>query len=207
MHPKIDSRPAELLGVIRQRWSPRAFHRDQPLSAAQLNILLEAARWAPSASNVQPWRFLIGIAPDETYQKIFSTLVEFNQLWAGNAPVLFLNVADMETNRHGAYDLGQAVAQLALQAKSLGLDTHQMAGFDPDKARQLFAIPPQFAAYSVMAVGYRAGESILPDRMQKGELKPGERKALNELAFTSTWGQPFTEPATSPTSPAAPASA
>jgi len=207
MHPKIDNRPAELLDVIRQRWSPRAFHRNQPLTAAQLNSLLEAARWAPSASNLQPWRFLVGIAPDETYHKIFSTLVEFNQLWAGNAPVLFLNVAEIETNRHGAYDLGQAVAQLALQAKSLGLDVHQMAGFDPEKARQLFHIPPQFAAYTVMAVGYRADESILPERMQKGEVKPGERKALTEIVFTSTWGQPLTEPATSPTSPAAPASA
>ena len=188
MHPKIDSRPAELLDVIRQRWSPRAFHRNQPLSATQLNTLLEAARWAPSSSNLQPWRFLIGIAPDETYTKIFSTLVEFNQLWAGNAPVLFLNVAEDGANRHGAYDLGQAVAQLAVQAKALGLDTHQMAGFDPEKARQLFQIPPEFTAYSVMAVGYRAGETILPERMQKGELKPGERKTLHEIASTSLWG-------------------
>lgn len=207
MHPKIETRPAELLDVIRQRWSPRAFHRDQPLSATQLDTLLEAARWAPSSSNLQPWRFLIGIAPDETYTRIFSTLVEFNQLWAGNAPVLFLNIAEDGANRHAAYDLGQAVAQLALQARALGLDTHQMAGFDAEKARELFHIPPGFTAYTVMAIGYRAGETILPERMQKGELKPGERKPLQDIVFTTQWDQPFTGPATSPTSPAAPASA
>jgi nitroreductase len=130
--------------LIRRRWSPRAY-ADKDVPAAELKRLFEAARWAASSSNEQPWRFLVGRRGDQTYEKIFKALVEFNQGWAKSAPVLVLSVAKKtftgkdQPNAYGLHDTGAATAHLALQATADGLHAHSMAGFDREQMRASFA--------------------------------------------------------------------
>jgi nitroreductase len=180
--------------LIRQRWSPRAY-ADKEIPAAELKKLFEAARWAPSSFNEQPWRFLVGRQGDETYQKIFNTLVEFNQSWAKTAPVLVLSVAKKtftqkgSPNRHGLHDTGAATAYLALHATAAGLHTHSMAGFDQEQARASFAIPSDYDIGAVTAIGYFGDPTELPEHLQKMEVSPRQRKPLEEFVF-SDWEKP-----------------
>jgi nitroreductase len=179
---------------IRRRWSPRAF-ADKEVTAEELKRLFEAARWAASSSNEQPWRFLVGRRGDETYQKIFNALVEFNQGWAGSAPVLVLSVAKKtftqkgEPNPHNLHDTGAAMANLALQATADGLHTHSMAGFDREQMRASFAIPSDYDMGAVTAIGYFGDPATLHERMQKAEVAPRQRKPLEDLVF-SAWEKP-----------------
>jgi nitroreductase len=180
--------------LIRQRWSPRAY-ADKEVPAAELKKLFEAARWAASSSNEQPWRFLVGRRGDETYQKIFNALVEGNQSWARSAPVLVLSVAKKtftqkgSPNRHGLHDTGAATANLALQATAIGLHTHSMAGFDQEQARASFAIPSDYDIGAVTAIGYFGDPTGLPEHLQKMEVSPRQRKPLEEFVF-SAWEKP-----------------
>lgn len=181
--------------IIRERWSPRAFAKT-PVEKQKLQSLFEAARWAASAFNEQPWRFFVGQNGDETYQKILETLVPWNQQWAGKAPVLVLNMAK-KTHAHNqkpnltfAYDLGQAVAFMNLEAVNQGLISHQMSGFSADKAAGLFAIPEDYQAISVTAFGYYGDPDTLPEDMAKSEQEERTRKALNKLVFSTTFEQP-----------------
>jgi nitroreductase len=180
--------------VIRRRWSPRAF-ADKDISAAELERLFSAARWAASSSNEQPWRFLVGRRGDETYQKIFNSLVEFNQLWAKSAPVLMLSVAKKtftekgNPNRCALHDTGAATATLALQATAMGLHTHSMAGFDAEQVRASFGIPADYEIGVVTAIGYFGDPNTLPERMHKMEVSPRQRKPLEEFVF-SAWEKP-----------------
>jgi nitroreductase len=187
----------EVAGVddlIRRRWSPRAYS-DKEITTAELKKLFEAARWAASSSNEQPWRFLVGRRGDETYQKIFNTLVEFNQSWAKSAPVLVLSVAKKtftangNPNPYGLHDTGWATANLALQATADGLHTHSMAGFDREQARASFAIPTDYEVGAVTAVGYFGDPDSLPEKIQKIEVSPRQRKPLEEFVF-SEWEKP-----------------
>jgi nitroreductase len=190
---------AALLGtldVIRKRWSPRAFS-DRPVSSQDLALLLEAARWAASSANEQPWRFIIARKSDpETHQKLFESLVEANQTWANNAPLLLLTLAKRtftfngNPNRVAMHDAGIALANLMLQATSIGLYTHAMAGFDRDKARANFAIPEDFELAAVVAVGYLGDPASLSPKHQQSEAAPRSRKPLEHLAFGGVWGQP-----------------
>ena len=179
---------------IRNRWSPRAY-AETPVDTGKIHSVLEAARWASSAFNEQPWRFIIGVNYDQTHQKITETLVEWNQKWASKAPVLILNIAKRTFSHNSTknvthkYDLGQAVANMAIEAVNQGLISHQMSGFDPEKARQLFNIPGDFQAVSVIALGHYGNPDLLPDDMQLAESKPRERKSLNELVFTDSFGK------------------
>jgi nitroreductase len=180
--------------LIRQRWSPRAY-ADKDVSAADLKALFEAARWAASSSNEQPWRFLVGRRGDETYQKIFNALVEFNQAWAKSAPVLMLSVAKKTftqkkaPNAYGLHDTGAATANLHLQAIASGLYAHSMAGFDQEQVRASFAIPSDYEIGAVTAIGYIGDPATLPDYMLKMETAPRERKPLEEFVF-SEWEKP-----------------
>lgn len=175
-----------------KRWSPRAF-ADKQVETEKITRTLEAARWAPSASNIQPWVFFVGLKGDKVYEKIFETLVEFNQLWSVSAPVLILNCAKT-SNNEGApnsswqYDLGQAVAHLSIQAMEEELFVHQMGGFDPDKAGELFKLPDEVKAVSVLAMGYLGDASILHPRMQKSELATRERKEMDTFVFAESFG-------------------
>jgi nitroreductase len=180
--------------LIRRRWSPRTY-ADQEIPAAELKKLFEAARWAASSSNEQPWRFLVGRRGDETYQKIFNALVEFNQSWAKSAPVLVLSVAknvftnNGKPNAYGMHDTGAASATLALQATAIGLHTHSMAGFDREQLRASFAIPSDYEIGAVTAIGYLGDPATLPEHLQKMEVSPRQRKPVEEFVF-SAWEKP-----------------
>jgi nitroreductase len=180
--------------LILRRWSPRAFS-DKEVSAQELKTLFEAARWASSSSNEQPWRFLVGRRGDETYQKIFNALVDFNQSWARSAPVLVLSVAKKTftgkpaPNRFHLHDTGAATAIFALQATANGLHTHSMAGFDAEQIRASFAIPSEYEIGAVTALGYFGDPGGLPEHLHKMEVAPRQRKPLEEFVF-SAWEKP-----------------
>jgi nitroreductase len=194
-HLKQADTTAEVLEVLRRRWSPRAF-TDREVSTADLRTIFEAARWAPSSNNEQPWRFMVAFRGSETYQKIGSALVEFNQLWALKAPVLILGMSKKHFSRNNSdnpyhlYDLGTATGYITLQAAALGLATHQMAGFDRNAARTALGIPEEFEIGSVMAVGYQGDPSTLPNEKMIGqETAPRTRKPLSEFVLDA-WDQP-----------------
>jgi nitroreductase len=177
-----------VIPAILERWSPRAF-LDKEVSAKELETIFEAVRWTASSANEQPWRFLVGRRGDETYRKIFETLVPFNQMWAGNAPVLILGAAKTKftegggPNRVALFDLGAASMTLALQAAALGLQAHQMAGFDEKKAAETFGAPEEYVFGSAIALGRQGEPESLPERMQKSEIAPRTRKALSEFVW------------------------
>jgi len=180
--------------LVRTRWSPRAF-ADRPVPPEVLRSLFEAARWAPSSYNYQPWAYIVGTKDDpENFAKVLSTFVEFNAGWAKQAPVLALSVAQLKTpkegmaNRHAFHDVGSATSQLTLEANSRGLFVHQMAGFDPDKARQIFGIPPDWEAVAAIALGYPGDPQSLPEQLRQRELAPRTRKPLSEFVMTGGWG-------------------
>jgi nitroreductase len=183
-----------VLPIIHQRWSARAF-ADRDVSDADLKRVFEAARWAASSGNEQPWRFVVGRRGTETHEKIFATLVGFNQGWAGKAPVLILGAVKTRFahndahNAYALYDLGAATSYLTLQAAALGLTTHQMAGFEHEKARKLLEIPEGYEFGAVIALGYQGEpESLGNEKLIQRELAPRERKGLEELVF-SEWGK------------------
>jgi nitroreductase len=179
--------------LILRRWSPRAYS-DKDVSAADLEALFEAARWSASSGNGQPWRFLVGRKGDPTYQKILNALVEFNQTWAKQAPILLVGVAkttgqDGKPNAYHLHDLGAANTTLMLQATAAGLHAHSMAGFDHEQMRASFAIPSDYAIGAVTAVGYFGDPDTLPEKLKQRELAPRERKPLSEFVF-SEWEKP-----------------
>ena len=180
--------------LVSGRWSPRAF-ADKAVAPEVLRSLFEAARWAPSSSNYQPWAYIVATKEDpENFAKIVSTLVEFNVGWAKEAPVLVLSVAQIKTpkdgvaNRHAFHDVGSATAQLTFEANSRELFVHQMAGFDPEKARQVFGIPSDWEAVAAIALGYPGDPQSLPERLRQRELAARTRKPLSEFVMTGQWG-------------------
>lgn len=180
--------------ILRHRWSPRAFD-NQFIDPARLRSLFEAARWSPSASNLQPWYFIVGLKGDETYAHILETLDSFNQLWAPTSPVLVLNLAQHSNdagiaNPTALYDLGQAVAHLTFQAMAEGIYVHQMSGFYPEKATGIFRIPPGFTPVSAMALGYPGKAHLLHERLRPGEISVRTRRKAKESVFSGTFGQP-----------------
>lgn len=184
--------------LIRDRWSPRAFS-DKPVAPDVLRSIFEAARWAPSSYNEQPWAYFVATKDDpENFSKLLSVLVEFNQGWAKQAPVLALAVAELnfattgQPNRNGEYDTGAASALLCVEATARGLVVHQMAGFDPDKARQVFGIPKEWAPIAAIAIGYPGDHASLPQPLQERELAPRTRKALGEFVMSGSWGHTAT---------------
>jgi nitroreductase len=190
------AQPVEgVMHVFHERWSPRSF-ADREVSPETLAKVFEAARWAASSGNAQPWRYLVGVRGSETHQNIFDSLVEFNQKWAGKAPVLILGYAQAHSNRGGKenryalYDLGASTAYLVLEAAALGLTTHQMGGYDQEKARAAFEIPAEYVLGSVIALGYQDHPDALGDKeLIEREVGPRQRKPLSEFVF-SAWGEP-----------------
>lgn len=183
--------------LIARRWSPRAFE-ERPVEAEKLKGLFEAARWAPSSNNEQPWRFLVATkeANRADYDKLFSCLSEGNAKWVFRAPVLMLSVAsllfedDGKPNRHALHDTGMAVENLVLQATALGLQAHQMAGYDVEKVRKACEIPSGFEPVAMIAVGYPGDPAVLPDYLREREHKPRERQPIGDFVFSATWGRP-----------------
>ncbi|HUL41069.1 MAG TPA: nitroreductase family protein [Burkholderiales bacterium] len=184
--------------IIARRWSPRAFEESKPVSRGQVMALLEAARWAPSCSAAEPWRYLIWdrYRDPASWQKAFECLSEGNQVWVKNAPLLLASVASSQfeqsgkPNRWGQHDTGAASENLVLQAVALGLAAHQMGGFDADKLCERFSIPAGYAPMAMIAVGYQADPEILPAEIKARELGPRARRPLGEKFFEGTWGAP-----------------
>jgi len=185
----------EVHQLIRDRWSPRTFS-DQPIAAPALRSLLEAARWAPSSYNEQPWSFIMATNDRaEDFKRLLSCLTPGNQSWAQNASVLIISVAKLtfdrngETNRHAYHDIGLAAAQLTLQASALGLSVHQMAGIDVEKIRAVYSIPAGHDPVTGIAVGYPSDPDALTEETRARELAPRHRKALEAFVFSGAWGQ------------------
>jgi nitroreductase len=180
---------------LRRRWSPRAFD-DRSIELEKLRSLFEAARWAPSSNNEQPWRFLVATKENTTeYDRLFGCLVEGNQKWAYRAPALLLSVAKLQfeddsPNRHALHDTGMAVENLVLQATALGLVAHQMAGFRIDQARTDCKIPAGYEPVAMIAIGYPGDPAQLSDRLRAREVHPRVRKPLTEFVYSATWSQP-----------------
>jgi nitroreductase len=181
-----------LLPAIASRRSPRAF---APLAIpdAVLVRLFEAARWAPSSRNAQPWRFVLAVQGDPQHAAVAATLTGRNRAWAPAAPVLLLVVARTVNERGQAdpgalYDVGQAVAQLVLQATHEGLVAHQMGGFDTQAARAACAVPPDHEPVVVIALGRRGDPAQLPPELAAGEDGPRRRQPLAEWVFTGRFG-------------------
>jgi nitroreductase len=180
--------------LIRERWSPRAF-ADKPVPRDVLRSIFEAARWAPSSNNEQPWAYIVASRDDKAgFEKMLSVLVEFNANWAKTAPVLALAVAELAfaknnvPNRNAQYDTGAATALLSVEATARGLAVHQMAGFDPEKARRVFGIPAGWEAIAAIAIGYPGDPASLPQPLQDREMAPRTRKPINEFVMAGHWG-------------------
>lgn len=181
--------------LIAERWSPRAF-AETPVADAELGSVLEAARWAASCFNDQPWRFFVGRrGAGDTWQLLFDTLVPGNQAWCARVPVLMLSVAvgefrhNGEVNRHAQHDVGMASTQLALQASSMGLAAHFMAGFDRQRARDSLAIPEGREPMAMIALGHPDLPDVLDEKLRARELAPRQRLGLDEIAFAGAWGE------------------
>ena len=188
--------PSSLLPALSQRWSPRAF-ADQAISPETLEILFEAARWAPSSRNEQPWAFMIATKENPVaYQNLLNCLYEGNIKWASTAPVLILGIAKLafalnsRPNRFAMYDLGAAVMNLLTQATELGLYAHQMGGYDVDKARQLYQIPETHELGAVIALGYLGQAEHLPEGLTERTQDERTRHPFKSFVFAQQWGQP-----------------
>jgi nitroreductase len=180
--------------LLAERWSPRAWS-DEPVSTDQTRALFEAARWAASAMNGQPWRFVAGHRGDSTWTALHDALMPGNQPWAERAPLLVLAVAQT-ADGEGAprptapYELGLAVSQLTVQAHAEGLHVHQMGGFSHEAVEQAFGLPASVTPYVVLAIGRYGDPETLPESYRERELAPRTRLGLDELVFAGHWGHP-----------------
>ncbi|KJH71320.1 nitroreductase family protein [Aliterella atlantica] len=181
--------------LIQQRWSPLAF-ADKTVEPKKLSSVLEAARWAASSYNEQPWSFIIATKDNPTeFERLLSCLAQGNQEWAKNAPVLMISVAKLYferngvENRHAFHDVGAAVANLSMQATTYGLFVHQMAGFDVPLTKQTYNIPEGYEPVAAIALGYLGDANTLSERWQQRELAPRTRKPLENFVFSGSWNQ------------------
>lgn len=183
-----------LLHAIAERWSPRAFDPDRPLTESDVLPLLEAARWAASSSNLQPWRFAWALRGDAAFSRLLGCLNPGNAAWAHRAGALLLGCAVLDKpdgrgpNRHAAHDLGAALAQMAVQAAADGIGMHAMAGFDRDAARAALAVPEGIEPYTAVALGWPGDPSLLDEGRRERERAPRVRLPLAEVAPRSGWG-------------------
>jgi nitroreductase len=180
--------------VLARRWSTRAFS-DRAVDRQTLASLFEAARWAPSSGNGQPWSFLVATQENPAeFDRLASVLVPGNA-WAHNVPVLAMSVAALDRapgkpNRHAYYDMGLAAENMAIHAVSMGLAIHQMAGFNVEMARELFEIPARHDPVTMIAIGYPGDPGSLPEDLRKREIEPRHRKPIREFVFRGKFGQP-----------------
>ena len=182
-----------VLDVIRIRWSP-AIYSPRPVETEKLLSVLEAARWAPSSFNAQPWSFLVARKEEpEEFGRMLSCLVPGNVVWAQHVPVLMISVARLQfdngnPNRHALHDTGMATGFLMLQAASLGVLAHGMAGFDPAKTRELYGIPESHEPVAAIALGYPGDPETAPEELKRrNQHKP--RRTLDQFVFAGRWGQ------------------
>ncbi|RUS49037.1 nitroreductase family protein [Cohnella sp. AR92] len=174
------------------RWSPRSY-LEKPIPEETLLSVFEAARFAPSAFNYQPWRFIVATSPEDR-ERFYTFIGEFNLAWCKKAPTLVLIVSSTETEKgpfpSHAFDTGAAWGALAHEASRKGLITHAMTGFDFAKAREALGIPESFAIQALVAIGYQGPSDALPPAMAEREV-PSPRKPVQELLFQGTFGQAY----------------
>jgi nitroreductase len=185
---------ADVHPLLVDRWSPRWYDAEAEVSERALLAMLEAARWAPSFGNTQPARYLVGKRGDDTYRRILDVLIPKNRSWAQAAGALLLGVA-MTRNEKGEvpyaeYSTGLATENLVVQAVADGLAARQMAGFDADAAREVFALPEEAKPLVAIAVGVAGDLTQVPDDLRERELAPRKRLPLSEIAFGPDWGEP-----------------
>lgn len=181
-----------VMDVIKNRRSRRAY-ADKLVEPEKIHSLFEAARWAPSSLNEQPWCYVYATRDQELWQKIFESLNEGNKLWARNAPLLICSLARKNfirfntPNPSARYDLGAANAFLSLQAAHLGLNVHQIAGFDADAIIRNLGVPERYEPVIVMAIGYAGDIHALPDKLKEREVAPRERYIKKEFVMNRTF--------------------
>lgn len=193
-HPKPDH---PILPVIAERWSPYAFD-PRPVEREKLLSCLEAARWAPSSYNEQPWTFILAERSEAAeFARMVDCLVEGNRAWAKNAGVLMLTIVSRlfvkngKPNRAAEHDIGLAAGNIVLQATALGLQGHQMIGVEPDKIRAAYKISDSHDPLTAIALGYPApAQPGTTDPLAQRDLNPRTRKPLSEIVIHSAWGQP-----------------
>lgn len=183
--------------LIAGRWSPRAYS-NEPVSRESLHAVIEAARWAPSGYNLQPWRFIVfdRTADEAAFKRAFSTLVPFNQQWNAPASVLIAVTAQTlnakgEVNRTAQYDAGAAAMSLVLQAHALGLAAHQMSGFDVNAFRKEFALPNDVEPLAIISIGHYGEAEKLDPVLRDREKAERTRAAVGEIAYANAWKQPY----------------
>lgn len=185
----------EIEKVIAERWSGRAYDPTIAVTDEQITALCEAARWAPSCFGEAPWRFMIWnrFNDEASWQKAYDCLVEGNQAWAKDAPVLLLAASEEnftqndKPNKWNGYDTGAASLNLCLQATAMGLMSHQMGGFDGKKVRETFELPKTVNLWSMIAIGHAAPLDDLNTEQMEQELTPRERRPLAEQFFYNSW--------------------
>jgi nitroreductase len=188
--PRTATSQVPLHPLFAQRWSPRSFDQNHAVSEDALTALLEAARWAPSANNTQPWRFLVTRRGEQGFDQLLATLAGPNQVWAQHASALVLVAAETvdesgAVRSHALYDTGQAVAQLVAQASAEGLVTHQMGGFDAVRLSAELDLSETLRPVVVVAVGQHDPAAVLPEPFAAREVAPRARRPLADLLIAA----------------------
>ncbi len=175
--------------ILRQRWSPYVFDPQRAVATPDLLAIFEAARWAMSSYNAQPWRYIVGArdSAPELWSRILGVLVEANQAWAQHAPVLALGIVEHrferndKENKAAVHDLGAASAFLTVEAQARGLSVHQMIGIEPEEARREFAISGSLEPYTALAIGYAGDPETADRKLAERDSKARTRKPLEEI--------------------------
>jgi nitroreductase len=182
---------------LANRWSPYGF-AEKDVAAEDLLAILEAARWAPSSYNEQPWRYILARrAQPEVFQKLLSCLVEGNQVWAKHAPVLLIGVTMLNFARNGKpnkaahHDLGLAAGSLSLEATARGLYVHQMIGILPERVREMYRLPEDAEPLTAIAIGYLGAGDNLSEELQARDKASRSRRRLSEFVFEGSWNEPL----------------
>jgi len=182
-----------LLETIQIRRSKRAYS-DRPIEPEKIQALFEAARWAPSSSNEQPWAYIYATKDQpQLWGKLLDTLVDSNKIWAERAPLLIVSLArknfvrNAKPNSSALYDLGAANAFLSLQATHLGLNVHQMGGFDRQRAKENLNVPDTHEVAVMIAIGYLGDPDLLPENLKQRELSPRERYRQDAFVMNKTF--------------------
>lgn len=173
---------------IAERWSPRSFDETAVLGHEQLVAMLEAARWAPSANNIQPWRYAVALRGSELFEQVFATLMPGNQTWAHRSSALIVAAAhtlraDGKANAYASYDLGLANSLLTVQAHAMGLHVHQIGGFNKAAAATALALPEDVEPVVVLAIGTVGEPEQLEGALHDREVSARERKSLEDIVL------------------------
>ncbi len=185
--------------VITQRWSPYGFS-DRAVRREDVLSVFEAASWAASSFNEQPWRFMLATKENPAeFEKMLGCLVEANQGWAKVVPVLSIGITKStftrndKPNRVALHDLGLAAANLTFEATARGLCVHQMGGVDREKTREVYNVPDGYEVQTAIAIGYAADPQDVPEALRERDAGPRTRRPLTETVFGGTFGEPAAE--------------